>query len=66
MLINRWSCRVTLFIGGLVSSSGQFASAYAGNIHTLFVTFGLITGECQCWLQAVQGQSKVVQNYVLL
>ncbi|KAM4836601.1 monocarboxylate transporter 14 [Thomomys bottae] len=42
--INTCGCRQTTIIGGLVSSLGWVLSAYATNVHCLFITFGVAAG----------------------
>ncbi|XP_006141974.1 monocarboxylate transporter 14 [Tupaia chinensis] len=41
---NTCGCRRTAIVGGLVNSLGWVLSAYATNVHYLFVTFGVAAG----------------------
>lgn len=45
LFINTCGCRQTAIIGGLVNSLGWVLSAYAANVQTLFVTFGVAAGK---------------------
>lgn len=44
LFINTCGCRQTAIIGGLVNSLGWVLSAYAANVHYLFITFGVTAG----------------------
>ncbi|KAM5229435.1 monocarboxylate transporter 14 [Ctenodactylus gundi] len=44
LFINTCGCRRTTIIGGLVNSLGWVLSAYAANVHCLFITFGVAAG----------------------
>ncbi|ELK17132.1 Monocarboxylate transporter 14 [Pteropus alecto] len=44
LFINTCGCRRTAIIGGLVNSLGWVLSAYAANVHYLFITFGVTAG----------------------
>ncbi|XP_048200548.1 monocarboxylate transporter 14 isoform X2 [Perognathus longimembris pacificus] len=44
LFINTCGCRQTTIVGGLVNSLGWVLSAYAANVHYLFVTFGVTAG----------------------
>ncbi|KAG8520880.1 Monocarboxylate transporter 14 [Galemys pyrenaicus] len=44
LFINTCGCRRTAIIGGLVNSLGWVLSAYAANVHYLFITFGVAAG----------------------
>ncbi|EGW03299.1 Monocarboxylate transporter 14 [Cricetulus griseus] len=44
LFINTCGCRQTAIIGGLVNSLGWVLSAYAPNVQTLFITFGVAAG----------------------
>ncbi|KAK2490767.1 hypothetical protein MC885_010667 [Smutsia gigantea] len=44
LFINTCGCRQTAMIGGLVNSLGWVLSAYAANVHYLFITFGVAAG----------------------
>uniref|UniRef100_A0A096MR26 Monocarboxylate transporter 14 n=6 Tax=Cercopithecinae TaxID=9528 RepID=A0A096MR26_PAPAN len=44
LFINTCGCRQTAIIGGLVNSLGWVLSAYAANVHYLFITFGVAAG----------------------
>ena len=39
-----FSCRVCMFVGAAVSAIACVASAYADDINTLIITFGVIGG----------------------
>ncbi|XP_057600731.1 monocarboxylate transporter 14 isoform X4 [Hippopotamus amphibius kiboko] len=44
LFINTCGCRRTAIIGGLLNSLGWVLSAYAPNVHYLFITFGVAAG----------------------
>ncbi|XP_058521076.1 monocarboxylate transporter 14 isoform X1 [Ochotona princeps] len=44
LFINTCGCRRTAILGGLVNSLGWVLSAYAANVYSLFVTFGVAAG----------------------
>lgn len=44
LITNRFSCRTSLILAGLVSSAGCVLSYFATSVHFLIVTYGLITG----------------------
>ncbi|EDL02188.1 solute carrier family 16 (monocarboxylic acid transporters), member 14, isoform CRA_b [Mus musculus] len=44
LFINTCGCRQTAIIGGLVNSLGWVLSAYAANVQSLFITFGVAAG----------------------
>ncbi|XP_016053195.1 PREDICTED: monocarboxylate transporter 14 [Miniopterus natalensis] len=44
LFINTCGCRRTAIVGGLVNSLGWVLSAYAANVHCLFLTFGVTAG----------------------
>uniref|UniRef100_A0A8D2CW53 Major facilitator superfamily (MFS) profile domain-containing protein n=1 Tax=Sciurus vulgaris TaxID=55149 RepID=A0A8D2CW53_SCIVU len=44
LFINTCGCRLTATLGGLVNSLGWVLSAYAANVHYLFITFGVTAG----------------------
>ncbi|XP_040609100.1 monocarboxylate transporter 14 [Mesocricetus auratus] len=44
LFINTCGCRRTAILGGLVNSLGWVLSAYAANVQTLFITFGVAAG----------------------
>lgn len=46
ILIKRFGCRVTMMLGGMLSSLGMVASSFSGSLSQLFLTAGLITGNC--------------------
>ncbi|XP_028608732.1 monocarboxylate transporter 6 isoform X2 [Grammomys surdaster] len=43
-LVNRFGCRVTMMLGGLLASLGMVASSFSGSLTQLFLSAGLITG----------------------
>ena len=43
-LVMRLGCRFTTIIGGLLAALGYALSAFAPNIYTLYVTYGVIAG----------------------
>lgn len=45
LFINTCGCRKTAIIGGIVNATGWILSAYASNVHYLFITFGVTAGE---------------------
>ncbi|XP_050821941.1 monocarboxylate transporter 14 isoform X1 [Gopherus flavomarginatus] len=44
LFINTCGCRKTAIIGGILSALGWVLSAYASNVHYLFITFGVTAG----------------------
>ncbi|XP_019359136.1 PREDICTED: monocarboxylate transporter 14 [Gavialis gangeticus] len=44
LFINTCGCRKTAIIGGIVNATGWILSAYASNVHYLFITFGVTAG----------------------
>lgn len=44
VFINTCGCRRTTITGGLVNALGWVLSAYAANVHCLFITFGVAAG----------------------
>lgn len=44
ILIKRFGCRVTMMLGGMLSSLGMVVSSFSGSLSQLFLTAGLITG----------------------
>ncbi|XP_037057162.1 monocarboxylate transporter 6 isoform X3 [Peromyscus leucopus] len=44
ILIKRFGCRVTMILGGMLSSLGMVASSFSGSLSQFFLTAGLITG----------------------
>ncbi|XP_041491505.1 monocarboxylate transporter 6 [Microtus oregoni] len=49
ILIKRFGCRVTMMLGGMLSSLGMVASSFSGSLSQLFLTAGLITGLGMCF-----------------
>lgn len=41
---NRWSCRVAVMLGGLLSSCGLLLSSFASSLELLYLTMGVLTG----------------------
>ncbi|XP_043992392.1 monocarboxylate transporter 12-B-like [Gambusia affinis] len=41
---NRLSCRVTVFLGGLLSSAGLVLSSFASSLEFLYASLGILTG----------------------
>ncbi|XP_040922524.1 monocarboxylate transporter 12-B isoform X3 [Toxotes jaculatrix] len=41
---NRWSCRVAVMFGGLLSSCGLLLSSFTTSLELLYVTMGVLTG----------------------
>ncbi|XP_042364110.1 monocarboxylate transporter 12-B-like [Plectropomus leopardus] len=41
---NRWSCRVAVMLGGLLSSCGLLLSSFATSLELLYFTMGILTG----------------------
>ncbi|KAM4624479.1 monocarboxylate transporter 12-B-like [Polymixia lowei] len=41
---NRWSCRVAVMIGGLLSSSGLLLSSFSPSLEFLYLSLGILTG----------------------
>ncbi|TDG97632.1 hypothetical protein EPR50_G00209860 [Perca flavescens] len=41
---NRWSCRVAVMLGGLLSSAGLLLSSFSSSLETLYLTMGVLTG----------------------
>ncbi|XP_039343354.1 monocarboxylate transporter 14 isoform X3 [Mauremys reevesii] len=44
LFINTCGCRKTAIIGGILNALGWVLSAYASNVHYLFITFGVTAG----------------------
>ena len=42
---NRLSCRVTVVLGGLLSSAGLILSSFANSLEYLYLTLGVLTGK---------------------
>ena len=45
LLIEKYSTRVTMFIGGILSALGLVISAFAGDFFVILLSFGIITGK---------------------
>ncbi len=43
-LIERYGCRVTMFCGVFLASSGLFSSSFATSVYHLYITYGIIAG----------------------
>ncbi|XP_044192700.1 monocarboxylate transporter 12-B isoform X2 [Thunnus albacares] len=41
---NRWSCRVSVMLGGLLSSCGLLLSSFTNSLETLYFSMGVLTG----------------------
>lgn len=41
---NRWSCRVAVMLGGLLSSCGLLLSSFATSLEFLYFSMGILTG----------------------
>lgn len=42
---NRWSCRVAVMLGGLLSSCGLLLSSFTNSLETLYFSLGVLTGQ---------------------
>lgn len=51
-LCQRFSCRVVVFIGGLFCAAGLMLSYFATSLYHLLITFGILTGNLTCSIQA--------------
>ncbi|KAL6046912.1 hypothetical protein STEG23_019952, partial [Scotinomys teguina] len=49
ILIKRFGCRVTMMLGGMLSSLGMVASSFSNSLSQFFLTAGLITGLGMCF-----------------
>ncbi|XP_074870648.1 monocarboxylate transporter 6 isoform X2 [Carettochelys insculpta] len=49
LLVERFGCRVTVMLGGLLSGAGMVASSFSKSISQLYVTAGFITGLGSCF-----------------
>ncbi|XP_003217314.1 monocarboxylate transporter 6 [Anolis carolinensis] len=49
ILVERFGCRVTVMLGGLLSGVGMVASAFSRSISQLYITAGFITGLGSCF-----------------
>ncbi|XP_059125804.1 monocarboxylate transporter 6 isoform X1 [Peromyscus eremicus] len=49
ILIKRFGCRVTVMLGGMLSSLGMVASSFSGSLSQFYLTAGLITGLGMCF-----------------
>lgn len=45
ILVERFGCRTTVMVGGLLSGVGMVASAFSNSLSELYLTAGFITGE---------------------
>lgn len=45
ILVERFGCRITVMVGGLLSGVGMVASAFSNSLSQLYLTAGFITGE---------------------
>ncbi len=43
-LIHRWGNRLTMFVGGIIASSGLFICAFANDIYMVIIAFGVVNG----------------------
>ncbi|CAJ1081327.1 monocarboxylate transporter 12-B [Xyrichtys novacula] len=41
---NRWSCRVAVMVGGLLSSCGLLLSSFSSSLELLYLSMGVLTG----------------------
>lgn len=41
---NRWSCRVAVMLGGLLSSAGLLLGSFSSSLEILYLTMGVLTG----------------------
>ena len=46
VLVERFGCRATVMLGGVLSGLGMVASSFTHTITELYVTAGIITGHC--------------------
>lgn len=44
MVGNRWSCRASVILGGLLSSSGLLLSSFSNSLEFLYFSMGILTG----------------------
>ncbi|XP_058476888.1 monocarboxylate transporter 12-B-like [Solea solea] len=44
LVANRWSCRVAVMVGGLLSSCGLLLSSFCSSLEMLYFTMGVVTG----------------------
>ncbi|CAN9508828.1 unnamed protein product [Ophioblennius macclurei] len=44
LVMNRWSCRVSVMLGGLLSSCGLLFSSFISSLELLYFTMGILTG----------------------
>lgn len=44
LVMNRWSCRVSVMLGGLLSSCGLLFSSFSSSLELLYFTMGILTG----------------------
>ncbi|XP_061472110.1 monocarboxylate transporter 6 isoform X2 [Rhineura floridana] len=49
ILVERFGCRTTVMLGGLLSGVGMVASAFSKSISHLYITAGFITGMGSCF-----------------
>ncbi|CAH6776406.1 monocarboxylate transporter 6 [Phodopus roborovskii] len=49
VLIKHFGCRVTMMLGGMLSSLGMVVSSFSASLSQLFLTAGLITGLGMCF-----------------
>lgn len=45
MLVERYGCRTTIMMGGILSGLGLVASSFAQNMVDLYIATGVVTGQ---------------------
>ncbi|XP_064615201.1 monocarboxylate transporter 9-like [Liolophura sinensis] len=45
ILVNKFGCRLTVVLSGLIMAAGLCTSVFAQNVYLLFFTYGVVTGE---------------------
>ena len=62
----RYSTRVTMFIGGILSALGLLISAFATEFFVILLTFGIITGNSKTLLSRLVVPRRRLLSYMFL
>lgn len=46
IMVNQFGCRPVMLVGGLLASSGMILASFTTNIIELYLTAGVLTGQC--------------------
>ena len=62
IVCHRWSHRTSTILGGIITSTGLFLSAFSTSVNYLIVTFGVISGNTLIALALIEmGSTKYKQ-----